>query len=344
MTTIYGERWVTKKPLREGGQAHTFLVTDAKGSTDQQYVLKRLKNPVRLGRFKSEISAIRDLSHENILKLVDFDLEAEKPYLVTEYCAGGSLEDADKYWLDSPLKALSIFRDICSGLLYAHGRGIIHRDIKPGNIFLRGATGPAVIGDFGLCLLECDTERVTLSDEAVGSRLYMAPELEDGRIDTVAPEVDIYSLGKLLYWLLSGGRLFSREKHRDIKNDLKGQNDDKVLGWNNIYLEHVNRLLDRMIVADPTERYKIYQVEILAKRITRLIEREFNPVSDSIRQSCTYCGIGYYRIAVSGNPTDVRNFGFSAVGMSDWKILVCNECGHVQSFRLDLAAKDQSWK
>ena len=344
MAAIYGERWAIKESLQEGGQAHTFLVTDVKGSNDKLYVLKRLKNPTRLGRFKSEIGAIRDLVHENILYFVDFDLEAEKPYLVSEYCIGGSLEKADKFWLDSPIRAISIFRDICAGVSYAHGKGVIHRDIKPGNIFLRSTAGPAVVGDFGLCLLECDLDRMTLTDEAVGSRLYMAPELEDGRLDRVTPAVDVYSLGKLLYWLLSGGKIFSREKHRDIENDLKGRNEDSVLGWNNIYLEHVNRLLDRMIVTDPRGRANISQVVIFLKRITKLIEREFNPVSESIRQRCTYCGIGYYVIAVSGSPSDVRNFGFSPVAGSEWKILICNECGHVQSFRLDHASRTLSWK
>ena len=72
MAAIYGERWAIKKSLQEGGQAHTFLVTDVKGGNDNLYVLKRLKNPTRVGRFKSEIGAIRDLVHENILKSVDF--------------------------------------------------------------------------------------------------------------------------------------------------------------------------------------------------------------------------------------------------------------------------------
>ena len=75
---------------------------------------------------------------------------------------------------------------------------------------------------------------MTLTEEVVGPKLYIAPEVEDGRLDQVTPEVDSYSLGKLLYWLLSGGKVFSREKHCETEWDLKGKNEDSILGWNNI--------------------------------------------------------------------------------------------------------------
>src|SRR5438876_944465 len=91
MSKVYGDRWEIIESLDEGGQAHTFLVKDVKGEGETIYVLKRLKNLNRIDRFKREIEAVRNLSHENIVHLIDFDLEAEKPYLVTEYCSGGSL-------------------------------------------------------------------------------------------------------------------------------------------------------------------------------------------------------------------------------------------------------------
>ena len=109
MPKIYGDRWEIVKPLAEGGQAHTFLVIDKKGQGETQYVLKRLKNIKRLDRFKKEVEAVRNLTHENIVKLIDFDLEAETPYLVTEYCVGGSLSTADPFWRNSPALALTSF-------------------------------------------------------------------------------------------------------------------------------------------------------------------------------------------------------------------------------------------
>ena len=110
MGKIYGDRWKVVESLPEGGQAHLYLVTDIRGQGETLYVLKRLKNIKRIDRFKREIEAVRNLSHENIVRLIDFDLGAEKPYLITEYCSGGGLSQAEPSWHKSPMKALEIFQ------------------------------------------------------------------------------------------------------------------------------------------------------------------------------------------------------------------------------------------
>ena len=138
--------------------------------------------------------------------------------------------------------------------------------MKPDNIFLRSKDESVAVGDFGICHLEGDGTRITITEEAVGPVYYMAPELEDGRIADISSKSDIYSLGNLLYWLLSGGKIFSREKHREKKWDLRGWNSTRQR-WNNIYMEHVNRLLDSMIVVSPEARLFIDQVLL----ITRLL-------------------------------------------------------------------------
>ena len=258
MATIFGERWEIVGNLGEGGQAHIFIVKDVKGDSTTKYVLKRLKNLGRLERFKREIEAVRNINHPNIVRLIDFDVDASKPYLVTEYCSGSSLDNAEPFWKKSPVIALELFQQICSGVSFAHSQGIIHRDIKPSNIYLREAEGPAVIGDFGICYVEQNGERLTLTEEAVGPRIFMAPELEGGRVENITNKCDVYSLGKVLYWLLSGGVMLPREKHREIEYDLKRQNYDALLGWTNIYMEHVNRVLDLMVIAEPEKRRSIF--------------------------------------------------------------------------------------
>lgn len=342
MSQIYGDRWKVRKSLDEGGQAYAFLVSDEKGEGEVLYVLKRLKNINRVQRFKREVETVRNLKHENIVRLIDFDIDADNPYLVTEHCSGGNLAQAKPFWHDSPVKALEIFQQICSGVAYAHSQGVVHRDLKPQNIFLRTKGGPAVVGDFGICYIEDDGTRLTLTEEAVGPRLFMAPELEDGRVNCISPRSDTYSLGKILYWLLSGGRIFSREKHRKQNWDLKGYNLDSLLGWNNIYLEHVNRLLDLMIVDNPEDRRGVENILILSRRVTGLVKREYNPIGKDIPQPCTYCGQGSYALRAKRG-VDVRNFGFQTVGGSDWRILACNVCGHVQVFRVDFSARKDWW-
>ncbi len=344
MATIIGERWKVRASLGEGGQAHTFTVSDVRGGEDELYVLKRLKNLKRIDRFRREIEAVRNLTHENIVRLIDFDLDCDRPYLVTEYCSGGTLETAQPFWKNAPARAFALFEQIGAGVAHAHAHGLVHRDLKPANIFLRGPQGPAVVGDFGICFLEEEGERITLTEEAVGARLYIAPELEDGRLEAISDKADTYALGKLLYWLFSGGKVFSRERHRIPQWDLKGKNDDSFLGWTNIYLEHVNRLLDLMVVPNPEDRRTVDNILILARRARTLVEKEFTPIVPGMPQPCTYCGTGYYALQAKGHDLAVRNFGFELVGAPDWRILVCTECGHVQVFRVDLANQKDWWR
>lgn len=343
MAKMYGDRWEIIRSLAEGGQAHTFLVRDLKGDGKIQYVLKRLKNINRLERFKREIEAIRNLSHENIVSLIDFDLEAREPYLVSEFCSGGSLADVQRFWQNSPSKTFAIFQEVCEGVAYAHDHNIIHRDIKPDNIFLRTNDGPAVVGDFGICYVEDDGSRLTITEEAVGPRQFIAPELEDGRLDKISSKSDTYSLGKLLYWLFSDGKMFSGEKHRELEWDLKGRNDDSALEWNNIYMEHVNRLLDLMIVNEPEKRRSVRTILRVSKKIAKLVEKEFSPISKDIPHPCKYCGYGIYKLQAK-TLSNVSNFGLTLVGDPDWRIFTCDFCGHVEMFRVDLANKKEWWE
>lgn len=347
MDTIYGTRWQIIKELSGGAQANTFLVKDIEKQGNTRYVLKGLKSPKRMKRFKDEVEAVKNLSHENIVDLIDFDLENDPPYLVTEYCSGKSLDRAVPFWQGQPILALQLFKQICMGVAYAHANGVIHRDIKPANIFLRKEDGPAVVGDFGICHIENGT-RLTLTEEVVGPRLYIAPELEDGRVGVVSKKSDIYSLGKVLYWLLAG-RIFSREQHRKREWDLRSWNENTNGGfgdWDNILMEQVNRiLLDRMILHEPNRRYSISSILSLIEKTIRLIQKEYNPIAKDIRQPCNYCGDGYYELRAKGDEIEkLRSFGIEPIGDANWRVLVCNNCGHLQTFRIEKARSRNWWE
>jgi len=346
MSELYGNRWELIKSLDEGGQAHVFLVKDAKNQGDRMFVLKRLKNLNRLDRFKKEIEIVRHLQDDHVVKIFDFKAEGEKPYFVTSYYEGGNLKDARNRWKENPLIALGLFKTICETINNLHRMEppIIHRDLKPENIFLRSKDKlDPVIGDFGVCYFE-NGQRITLIEEAVGPRLFMAPELEDGREDKVTPKADVYSLGKLLYWMLrDDGQLFSREKHRLREWDLRKAKDLPSGGydWENIYFEHVSRILDQMITTAPDERASLNQILPQLSRAIRLIEREFTPITQDAAMPCEFCGQGEYVLTEKG--THVEDFGFRAIGSPNWRILVCNICGHVQLFRVEKAAHKDWW-
>lgn len=276
---VIGERWEIVGLLAEGGQGLTFLVVDQKDIDRPYYLFKIFKSPNRIKRFRREAELLQRLDHPNIVRLITFD-DAEIPYIVTEFCAGGSLAKVRPFWNSSPIKALKIFQQICEGVAFIHGQDppLTHRDLKPANIFFRANSDSVVIGDFGISY-ERDDTRITATGEVVGSKLFMAPELEDGRASEVTPKSDIYSLGKLLYWLLSAGKIFGREKHRELEWDLKGYNP-KLLGgiggWNNMHMEYVNQLLDFMIVYSPKERKDITEILALTNEVIKLLQRSFD--------------------------------------------------------------------
>src|SRR5437660_239673 len=128
-------QWSHVKDLPEGGQGHTFVVRRANASDNKLYVLKRLKNPKRKDYFDREIQVCKSLEHPNVLKVIESgETPKGKPYLITEYCDGGSLADATAF--STPLAGLRFFAQIVSGVAHAHGNdpAIFHLDLKPENI------------------------------------------------------------------------------------------------------------------------------------------------------------------------------------------------------------------
>lgn len=345
MAKQYG-KWKVARPLGRGGQAHTYLVIEDGAEAAEYFVLKRLGTD-RLERARAELRAIEELSHPNIVQLVDSDLDSNKPYIVMEYCSGGALSDVKI--LEYPLlQRLRMFSAICRGVGHAHAHTpiITHRDLKPQNIFLREDKVTPVVGDFGLCFFD-EGERVTLiGDAAVGPRMYIAPELAHGFAEDVTPRADVYSLGKVLYWMLAG-RVFDRERHRHPTFDLT--KEQTAPDYYFIY-----DLLDKTIAEESVKRLSnANEVADAADDIVRRIEMQAHHIDLSTPQLCIYCGIGFYKLVLDASRetkgynliSSVQNFGFYG-GVNDpvWLIWVCEHCGNVQSFRPDLAKDRHVWK
>jgi serine/threonine protein kinase len=331
--------------LSGGGQGDIFLVTDTTGQYGGVWVQKLLRNKSRIGRFEREIKAGLELDHPKIIKVVDYDLEADRPYLVTEHCSGGSLADFDLSNL-SVVDRLQLFAAVCRGVGYAHSQKptIIHRDIKPDNIFLR-EDGTPVVGDFGICFIDEEGERLTLVDEAVGPRNFIAPELEDGHYQFVDPRSDVYSLGKLLYWLVSAKVIFAREKHRILKYDLTIASKDAGIRF-------IYDILDKTIEPDLRKRFKdANELENDVNEVIRRILMNAHPVDLTAPQLCAYCGIGFYQMRQASDDYERfipaggwRNTGMVVEGTKSYFILVCDHCGNVQMFRPDQTKNPHVWK
>jgi hypothetical protein len=306
--------WILGKPIGEGGQGWTYKVRRKSDEYGDWFVFKRLKNAERADRFVSEIKALHALDHPGILKIVDDGIAEGNPYYIAEYCRNGDLARRNLKGTTTQEKLL-LFRQICVAVAAAHTAKIVHRDIKPSNLLVRG-DGSIAVGDFGLCLHLGAEDRPTLTEEAVGARNYMAPELEDGRRDDVTPAADVYSLGKILYFLFSG-RSFSREKHREPGFDLTHPAD----GQPEKGIQLVYEILDKSVVERPASRFEdATALNAAVDAVIRRIALNAHILDLGVKQPCLYCVDGEYQ-QMQGSQTDQHRM-----------ILVCRRCGNIQNF------------
>jgi hypothetical protein len=156
-------------------------------------------------RFQREARAAAQVWHPHVCPIYDVGEHDGQPYVVMACLDGESLADrlTGQRRVDDVGQAVALARQVLDALEAVHGRGIIHRDLKPGNIII-GPGGKAVLTDFGLARPEKDTEHLTSEGVVVGTPAYMAPEQAGGESGRVGPWTDLYSLGVVLYQMLTG--------------------------------------------------------------------------------------------------------------------------------------------
>ena len=160
-------------------------------------------------RFIREARVSAKLKHPNIVSVIDNGTKEGRDYLIMDYVDGMTLDDYMVKKKPSIERCLKIIVQIANALTHAHMQGVIHRDLKPGNIMMEG--DDPMLMDFGLAKpVDVDTS-FTQMGTVLGTPSYMAPEQAQGRIDEIDARSDVYGLGAILYYMLTGKAPFERK-------------------------------------------------------------------------------------------------------------------------------------
>jgi eukaryotic-like serine/threonine-protein kinase len=199
-----GGRYEVERPLGRGGMAMVFLARDE--ALGRPVALKVLPTDLRPDdpfreRFLREARLAARLSHPNVVRVFDAGEADGQPYIVMEYVPGETVADllARRGRLTSA-EAADLAAQACDGLQHAHEHGLVHRDIKPQNLLVR-EDGCVKVADLGIARA-AESTHLTQSGTILGTAAYLSPEQAAG--EEVTPATDIYSLGAVLYELLTG--------------------------------------------------------------------------------------------------------------------------------------------
>ncbi len=207
-----------------------------------------------IARFRREALAAAKLVHPNIVQVYDsgHDAEAHRHYIVMEYVEGQTLAQVLRERGRLPVgEAVEMVSQACEGLEYAHRHGVIHRDVKPGNLLIN-TDGLVKLADFGIAKAAEDS-RITQIGSVLGTAAYLSPERAKGLEATVS--TDVYSIGVVLYQALAGRVPYETGSLTELALRQQEGDPEPLSLVNPEVGEELSRAVGRTLAADPAERY-----------------------------------------------------------------------------------------
>ncbi len=254
--TVFAERYHVIEELGQGGMGRVYRVLDT--HINEEVALKVLRPEIAsdqriIKRFRNELKMSRQVTHKNVCRIYHLGEDEGSYYITMEYIQGEDLKSMLKMtWQFSTGTAVTIAKQMCDGLGEAHKLGVIHRDLKPGNIMI-DREGQVRILDFGLARsfdLEGDTETELIT----GTPEYMSPEQAAGEEEDLRS--DIYSLGVILYEMVTGKAPFTSESLVDIAAKHKKETPKNPKTVNPHLPDKLVRIIMKCLAKDKEKRFQ----------------------------------------------------------------------------------------
>jgi tRNA A-37 threonylcarbamoyl transferase component Bud32 len=250
-------KYLVVAKLGEGGQARVFRVYNPEVGMERVVKLvKRTAAADPLGREKLKLEArtLAQCEHPNLVRVIDVDFDDARPFLVMEYVPGVSLEQFAQQHQPGPHESARIVGELAKAVSYLHGKGIIHQDIKPGNVIIDENGRPRLI-DLGLARLR-DAWSSDDTDWIGGTYSYMSPEQAQGRHDRIGPATDIFGLGGVLYYLLTGRPLYQGLTRESLRTQARKADYLRIRRIHPGVPRALERICQKALAANPEERYR----------------------------------------------------------------------------------------